>query len=436
MNDGTIKQISPFSGTEVWCVEERRRGPAINRIPERSYPFEKHHPEDYCHFCEANYFYCTPEKERVILDIDGSWKKGRHLSFEETEKVPAEFRRVGNLFEIVTYDYWTKNYQYKMNQVNKDWRDRYISTKRGLEHVMNILELKTRKMGMDFSKLSLEEKLEKINPFFGGSHELIIGRRHYKEGASMSHELSSSGELDLESHTQYFQFTIDSLLDIYQQNPYIRYISVFQNWLRPAGASFDHLHRQLVGLDEWGVQMEREISELRKDANLYNEYSVNFALYNGLLIAENDYAVCLAEIGHRFPTISIYSKSEKSRPFEHSPEEILGMSEMVHAIHLVITNQTTCNEEWYYTPFDSIYSSPWRVSIKLRINTPAGFEGNTKIYINPINPEKLATEVIAALEEKRESREISPSIKIGQEVSRTPNKLQYFKATIKSILKC
>ncbi len=427
MPDGTIKQINPFNGTEVWCVEERKRGPAITPGPEKEIPFVRKSLEDYCHFCEANYFYCTPEKARVYKNSKGNWKKEYHVLPDDWDKSKAEFRRLGNLFEIVTYDYWTKNYHYEMNKKNRKWRESYLSSARGLEHIMNVLQIKMKRIGLNLKKFSKEERIEKADPFFGGCHELIIGKRHYKEGASFEHESCSSGELTIEEHYQYIKFTVESLVDIFEQNPFVRYISVFQNWLRPAGASFDHLHRQLVGLDEWGVQMEREITELRNNPNLYNEYAVNFAVYNSLLIAENDFAIALCEIGHRYPTISIYSKSEKSRPFEHSLEEITGMSDIVHAIHTVISSQTMCNEEWYYSPIDCIYSSPWHISIKLRVNTPAGFEGNTKIYINPISPQKLTKEIIEALKKKQDDSKINKNIKIGEDVRRTPNVLKYYK---------
>jgi galactose-1-phosphate uridylyltransferase len=217
-------------------------------------------------------------------------------------------------------------------------------------------------------------------------------------------------------------------MDIFEQNPFIRYISVFQNWLQPAGASFDHLHKQLVGLDEWGVLMEREIAELIKNPNLYNEFSINFGIQHSLIIAENDYAIAVSEIGHLFPTIVVYSKSEISRPFEQSDEEIKGMSNLVHSIHSVISSQTTCNEEWYFTPFDSNYSIPWHISLKLRIHTPAGFEGNTQIYINPVSPRMLASEMIRQLEKKRNDGEICPDIRIGKEVKRETNVLKYYKS--------
>jgi galactose-1-phosphate uridylyltransferase len=435
MPDGTIKQINPFNGTEVWCVEERKRGPAINVPPEISIPLEKRSPEDYCHFCEANYDFCTPEKARVYQDNEGKWQKFYNISPEELNSFSADFRRVGNLFEIVTFDYWVKNYHHQLNKAEKKWKEAYLSSPKGYEHAIHILKLKMLRLGIDFNDLSEEERLKKIDPFFGGCHELIIGKRHYKKDASFSHELCSSGELTAEEHFQYFKFTIESIVDIYEQNPFVRYVSVFQNWLRPAGASFDHMHRQLVALDEWGAHMEREICELQKNPNLYNDFAINFAVYNSFLIAENDFAIALVEIGHRYPTIAIYSKSEKSRPFEQTEQEIRGMSEIVHTIHTVITSQTTCNEEWYYAPFDSISPLPWHISIKLRVHTPAGFEGNTKIYINPISPQKLKDEIVEALYEKRSAGSLSPNIRIGDEISRRPNILNYYKAKVLDTVK-
>ncbi len=427
MPDGTIKQINPFNNTEVWCVPERGRNNAVIVLPpDAPEPLARRHPEDYCHFCETQYVNCPPEKTRSYKDDKGKWKTADRLPAGKLDDRYAEFRRVGNLFEIVTYDYWVKNYGYRMSETNVKWMDSYLTSNAGLNHVLNVLRIKLEKLGVDFDSLSLEEKLERVEPFFGGCHELIIGKRHYHKNAKYRHDLASSGSLSDEEHYHYVKLVIEAMNDISEQNPYVRYISVFQNWLKPAGASFEHLHKQIVALDEWSVQMEREVIELRKNSNLYNEAAVNFSIYNDLMIAENDYAIAFAEIGHRFPTVAIYSKSQNSRPFEHTDKEVRGMSDLNHAIHRALGNLTSCNEEWYYAPFDSIYSMPWRILIKLRLHTPAGFEGNTKIYINPISPSLLRDELVASLAAKRDKGEIARSIRIGEEVSRAPNPLKYY----------
>jgi galactose-1-phosphate uridylyltransferase len=433
MPDGTIKQINPFSNTEVWCVEERGRKPTINTIPHIPEPLELRDPEDYCHFCETNYVFTPPEKNRDFIDKNGVWKRQRFIAPEKLGREYAEFRRVGNLFEIVTYDYWRMNYNYTMPDTCRKWQEDYLGSKAGYEHIMNVLGLKMRMIGADFDAMDEEERLQRAEPFFGGCHELLIGRKHFIPGARHTHELCSSGSLTPDEHYRYIRLSVDTLVDIYQQNPYVRYISVFQNWLKPAGASFDHLHKQLVGLDEWGVQMTGEIDSLKTNPNLYNELAANFAIYNSLLIAENDHAMAFTEIGHRFPTVAVYSKSEHSRPFEHTEEEIRGMSDLVHAIHSALTGQTTCNEEWFFAPFDTIYPAPWHILIKLRLHNPAGFEGNTKIYINPISPDKLCRDLIEALAQRKIDGLIAGNIRIGNEVRRSPNPLKYYKGMLKNI---
>ncbi len=427
MPDGTIKQINPFNTTEVWCVTERGRKAPIQQIPKDPIPIKPVSPEHYCHFCEADYTFTPPEKSRVYKDTKGNQQQKNFTTARELSNESALFRRVGNLFEIVTFDYWAENYGYQMSARNLHWKEKYLSTDAGVKHALNVLRLKHEMQGLDFDSLSIEEKFNRMNPFFGGCHELIIGGKHYIDGAHYQHELWSSGEMTPEEHEQYILLTLNAMTDIIKQNPYVRYISVFQNWLKPAGASIDHLHKQLVGLDEWGVQIEQEIQELIKNPNLYNAWAANFALYNNLMIAESDYAISFTEIGHRFPTIAIYSKSKHGRPFEHSPEEIRGMSDMIHAVHAALGSQTTCNEEWYYSPFDSIHNSPWHVLIKIRINVPAGFEGNTKIYINPISPERLKNELIHSLYKKREACKIDLNIHIGSEITTGPNPLNYHK---------
>ena len=52
---------------------------------------------------------------------------------------------------------------------------------------------------------------------------------------------------------------------------------------------------------------------------------------SAIVIAENDHAMAFAGFGHRFPTIEIYSKSEHPDPWEQTPEEVRGMSDMIQA---------------------------------------------------------------------------------------------------------
>ncbi|MCW1073791.1 DUF4921 family protein, partial [Streptococcus anginosus] len=77
---------------------------------------------------------------------------------------------------------------------------------------------------------------------------LIIGRHHYVPGSDSTANRAGSGTLTPAEHYWYFLLTADAMRDLYEQNRYVKYVQVFQNWLRPAGASFEHLHKQLVSI--------------------------------------------------------------------------------------------------------------------------------------------------------------------------------------------
>lgn len=427
MPDGTIKQLNPFTGTEVWSVPGRGNKPITNEIPKSAKKIEKQEPENYCSFCEAKYFETPPEKSRLIK-VNGEYKKLDYLSADEYHNSNAEFRRVPNLFEIVTIDYWRKNYNFRVNSNKAKWKEKYLSTEKGLEHVITIINHKLRLFGKteeEIKKLSTDDRIAMSDSFFGGGHELIIAHRHYKNNPEWDVDLLSSGDITPEEHYRYVKFTIEAQEDIYKSNQYVRYISIFQNWLKPAGASFDHLHKQLVALDEWGNTIEEQTDMVRRDPNVFNTYGANFAAMMNLIVAENDYAIAYIGIGHRYPTLEIFSKSKNARPSEHTPEEIKGISNLLHACHAAAGNQISCNEEWYYSPIDSIYKMPWHILIKWRMNVTAGFEGGTKIYINPLSPIELRDKIVPRLYKFREEG-IIEKCRIAEECRVIPNPLKYY----------
>ncbi len=427
MPDGTVKQLNPFTGTEVWAVAGRRGRPVVNEAPARSKPLEVHHPEDHCSFCATRYFETPPEKSRLVI-TNNRWERLDNLPAEKYFDTTAQFRRTGNMFEIVTLDYWRKNYAYKITSSRQRWKEEYLASAAGLKHITDILQYKLRNEGRteeQIDKMPLADKFALADAFFGGAHEMIIAKRHFRDGAQTEADLFSSGDLSEEEHFWYFKLTIDAIQDIVLSNRYVRYISVYQNWLRPAGASFDHLHKQLVALDEWGASIENQITMVREDPNVFNAVGANFAAHHNLVFAENDHAFAYIGIGHRYPTIEIYSRSRAGRPHEHSDEEIRGISNLVRAIHAAMGGGISCNEEWYYTPFDAVYKMPWHVLIKWRINVPAGFEGGTSIFINPMTPIELRDQMVPRLYRLRDEGRIS-WLSIAEECRVDPNPLKYY----------
>jgi len=74
MPDGTVKQVNPFTGTEVWAVPGRKSKPITNEVPVSAKPLEVHNPEDYCSFCPTRYFETPPEKSRLVRRYD-TWER-------------------------------------------------------------------------------------------------------------------------------------------------------------------------------------------------------------------------------------------------------------------------------------------------------------------------------------------------------------------------
>ncbi len=107
-------------------------------------------------------------------------------------------------------------------------------------------------------------------------------------------------------------------------------MSIFQNWLAPAGASFEHLHKQLVAIDEIGERTRAEYERLQSDPTLYQRWGPEFARQHGLLIAENAYAVAFAGVGHRYPGVDIYTKVT-GVPWDLPGEVINDWADMLHA---------------------------------------------------------------------------------------------------------
>lgn len=420
--DGTIKQVSPFSGTEVWTVPGRSNRP-LSSPKEKPRQLEESEHTGTCNFCESTPLATPPEKARMVRTTEG-WEIKRGLLPGELADHPAEFRRVPNLFEIVSYEYWALNFGYTMDAENTERQRHYLADEAGRQHVINIVQTWLKASGQE-EDLPEEELLQLGNRYFGGGHDVIIARRHYESDATDSSQLASSGTLSVAEHRAFIEFTIDTISDLYRHNRYARYVVAFQNWLRPAGASFDHLHKQVVAIDEHGTRAEQEIIRLRANPNLYNEWGVDYANRQNLVIAANEHATLIAGLGHRYPTLELYSRSETCEPWLQSTPEVHAMSDLLHAAHAATGADVACNEEWQHRPPGLDLPMPWRINLKWRVSTLAGFEGSTSIFVNTLSPTNIRNRMVTALRRLREEGSIAEDIQIGAECEIPPNSLKY-----------
>lgn len=420
--DGTVKQVNPFTGEQVWTVPGRASRP-LTHVRAFPAPLEPGAHAAACDFCEAHKLRTPPERSRLVVDGD-DFSILRDVMPDELDATVAEFRRVPNLFEIVSYNYWQRNYGYTMPAARRAHMERYLADPAGRSHMLQTARTRLDAAGRD-TDVTGQQLLELAPTYFGGGHDVIIARRHYVDGAVNSAQLAGSGQLSAEEHYRFIAFTVDSLRDLVQQHTYARYVAVFQNWLSPAGASKEHLHKQLVAIDEYGPVVEAEASRLRQNANLFNDLGVDLAFSRGLVIADNDHAILVASVGHRFPTMTVYAKSRACEPWEHSPEEVRAVSDLLHAAHAATGVQVATNEEWHYRPVGLDVAMPWRINVAWRVSTPAGFEGAMQIYVNTISPFDVRDQATDKLRALRGRGHVSASIRIGEECVPAPNLLRY-----------
>lgn len=422
--DGTVKQKNLLTGTEVWTVPGRGHRPLTPQQADTS-PIDSTAHGRHCAFCEERYFETPPEKSRVVRNQDGTWTTLKTLAADELNDSVAEFRRIPNLFEIVSYNYWHLNHGHIPSEDAHRRMAEYLASDIGYEHVMNVVRARLLATGMtleEFDALDDSSKLRNANGFFSGGHDVIVGRRHFVDGAQNVSQLAGSGTLTSEEHYQYTKFTAEAMADLYTLNPAVLYVAAFQNWLKPAGASFDHLHKQLVAIDEHSVQTQAELRRLQENPEQYEEI-FHVAATRKLLLAQNDHAVAFAGFGHRFPSIEIWPLHAPKNPWEVSDDVIRGVSDVLHAIHAATGADVPCNEEWYHRPPDTDVPMRWRILVKWRISTLAGFEGGTRIYLNTIDPWMVRERLLPHMQELREQGRIA-DMRIGDECRVNPDMLR------------
>jgi galactose-1-phosphate uridylyltransferase len=389
--DGTIKHWNYFTGQEAWSVPGRNNRPnlGLGADSERT-PLPAEGLDRLCNFCPGSYVNTPPEKARLVKRGD-SFEHQQRLGARAMQEEPAEFRRISNLFEITPLDYWQKNHGFKPSKESLAWQSAYLDTPEGLDHIRNVLRLKLERFGWPSDRIGKLTNAELRNlslPFFAGSHELIVARRHLRDGAKSLDEICSSGDLTPEEHLAFLRFTMEALAAIGRKNPHITFVALFQNWLKPGGASFDHLHKQLVGCDDSGPIIGKILAQCAREKGAFKAY-IEALIREDLVIASNDHGLAAADTGQPYPAAVVIAFSRAARPQDLDATELAGLSELIHACHAAWASAIPANEEWRYASTQDWKGMPVHVLLKWRQNISAGFEGATGIHITPWDPPAL-----------------------------------------------
>lgn len=139
--DGTIKQVNPFTGTKVWTAPGRGARP-LGKPAEQTRKLTDRDRRAACVFCPDNYLSTPPEKTRLVKRAGGLVRGHDLIRCVPADRLDAtvpEFRRVPNLFEILSWRYWQLNWGMSLPRAARDWQEEYLSNPSGEAHVRSVL---------------------------------------------------------------------------------------------------------------------------------------------------------------------------------------------------------------------------------------------------------------------------------------------------------
>ena len=194
---------------------------------------------------------------------------------------------------------------------------------------------------------------------------------------------------------------IEMLTDL-SAKPYIRYVSIFRNYGKEAGASLTHAHSQIVAIPFVPRIIEEEIEASQK---FYNKNKkcvfcdiIKKEKKDSRLIFQNDCFVVFTPYASIQPmefwiipkrhdnTIINLTKYEK-RVFAKTLKKSLTALRLLmsdpaynYGFHISLSEKT---KEHYH----------WHLEVYPKLSIWAGFEKNTGVYINTVTPERAALEL-------------------------------------------
>ena len=124
-----------------------------------------------CAFCSARYLETPPEKARVVHRADGGLERLDAVPASALFDTVAEFRRVPNLFEILSFDYWHLNHGYEIPDAARERMEAYLAEPAGVEHVERVARTKLAAAGADpasWDSMDERDRRTFLAAFFAG----------------------------------------------------------------------------------------------------------------------------------------------------------------------------------------------------------------------------------------------------------------------------
>lgn len=178
----------------------------------------------------------------------------------------------------------------------------------------------------------------------------------------------------------------------YMSREKIRYISLFKNSGKAAGASLDHPHSQLIALPFCPPPLEREAEAIKEREKCPYCTILNLEKTSPRLIVENGECIAFAPYYSMGP-FEIWILPRRHVNFLGNCDEKL-LFALGDILRSVLRNYVKIlgNVPFNFMFYQLFKNAEYHLNLRLlpRLSTPAGFELNTGIYINTVSPERAA----------------------------------------------
>jgi UDPglucose--hexose-1-phosphate uridylyltransferase len=224
-----------------------------------------------------------------------------------------------------------------------------------------------------------------------GAHEVII--------ETAQHERSMKDLDDGELTEVLFAFKA-RVLDL-RNDARFRYVLLFKNQGRAAGASLDHAHSQLIALPVVPRQVAEEIEGARrhfdhKERCIFCDIVAQERKERVRLVHENDDFVVFAPYAPRSPFETWIVPRRHVSNYEAEPRERLAQCAQALGTTLRRLAAALADPDYNFMVHSNPLSDPhspsyhWHVEVMPALTQVAGFEWGSGFHINPVPPEEAA----------------------------------------------
>ncbi len=213
-----------------------------------------------------------------------------------------------------------------------------------------------------------------------GFHEVVIETpEHFSDLADLP-----------EDHLYHIFWVYRERYRVLIKKPEIKYVHIFRNWGKYAGASLPHPHTQILAISEVPDALKKELHSMKERKSLCRVLDIEVRKKQRLIMNEEGF-VAFAPFGSRFSFETWVVPSEHEHSFGNASDERLKYL-VKFLLKLLGAYRKVLGGFSYNLIIHSLEDEDfhWHIEILPRLVGLAGFEVGTGYYINTVSPETAA----------------------------------------------